>query len=360
METVTVGLGERAYDILIGNSTLPDLGTRCKALGLGTRVAIVTNPTVGAHYLAPTRNALADAGFDVSVCELPDGERYKNTDSINTIYDHLVDRRLDRGSFLVALGGGVIGDMTGFAAATFLRGIPFVQVPTTVVAQVDSSVGGKTGVNHPRGKNLIGAFHQPRLVLMDLDMLGTLPHRELLAGIAEVVKYGVIEDADFFDFLNANAKPLLALEPGVTARVVRRCCELKAQVVADDERETSGRRAILNYGHTVGHAIEAVTGYKEYLHGEAVGLGMVAAARIAHRLGRLAEAESEAQRALLERFGLPTEIPQHLDRAAIADAMGLDKKVASGKIRLILADRIGHVEMVPFSADEVRTLVKDL
>ncbi|MDH4229146.1 MAG: 3-dehydroquinate synthase [Nitrospirota bacterium] len=358
MEKVTVQLGERGYDILIGSATLPTLGAHCRTLGPGTAATIVTNQTVAAHYLTTVQSSLAKADFDVSVCELEDGERFKTIRSISHIHDHLVARRMDRNGLLVALGGGVIGDMAGFAAATFLRGIGFVQVPTTVVAQVDSSVGGKTGVNHPRGKNLIGAFHQPRLVFMDMNTLATLPRRELLAGIAEVIKYGVISDPVFFDYLEANVEEILALEPGVTAHVVRRCCELKAAVVADDERETSGRRAILNYGHTVGHALEAVTRYRRYLHGEAVGIGMVAAARIAHREGILDEDQMERQRTLLQRFGLPTEIPARIDRAAVADAMTLDKKAAGGHIRMVLAERIGQVKLVAFSAEKVRELVR--
>jgi len=242
MATLTVSLADRSYPIRIGAGTLSELGDACRKLELGDKAAVVTNPTVAAHYLAPVTRALKRAGFAVSVCEVPDGERFKTPRWVGRIHDHLVSERFDRGCFVVALGGGVVGDMAGFAAATFLRGIAYVQVPTTLVAQVDSSVGGKTGVNHPSGKNLIGAFHQPRLVHMDMEVLATLPKRELLAGIAEVVKYGVIADAGFFRYLERHVEPVLGLETKALTRVVRRCCEIKAEVVAQDERETGGRR----------------------------------------------------------------------------------------------------------------------
>jgi 3-dehydroquinate synthase len=360
MATLTVGLGDRSYPIRIGSGNLWDLGEACAGLGLGRKAAIVTNPTVAAPYLEPVRKSLKRAGFSATVFEVPDGERYKTTRWVNRIYDHLVSERFDRESFVVALGGGVVGDMAGFAAATFLRGIPFVQVPTTLVAQVDSSVGGKTGVNHPSGKNLIGAFHQPRLVHMDMETLATLPRRELLAGIAEVVKYGVIADPAFFAYLEKHADGVLALDAKVMARVVKRCCEIKADVVAADERETSGVRAILNYGHTVGHALEAVTRYRRYKHGEAVAVGMVAAARMAVRMGRLPAADADRQRDLLERFGLPVELPRRLDREDLLGAMTLDKKVRAGRIRMVLADRIGHVELVSLTGAETAGLLKAL
>jgi 3-dehydroquinate synthase len=360
MATLTVGLADRSYPIRIGAGTLWDLGEACAGLGLGKKTAIVTNPTVAAPYLEPVRRSLTRAGFAVTVCEVPDGERYKTTRWVGRIYDHLVSERFDRESFVTALGGGVVGDMAGFAAATFLRGIPFVQVPTTLVAQVDSSVGGKTGVNHPSGKNLIGAFHQPRLVHMDMETLATLPRRELLAGIAEVVKYGVIADPAFFEYLEGHVDGVLALDGKVMGAVVRRCCEIKAEVVAADERETSGVRAILNYGHTVGHALEAVTRYRRYKHGEAVAVGMVAAARMAVRMGRLAAPAAERQRELLMRFGLPVELPPRLDRDALLSAMNLDKKVRAGRIRMVLADRIGHVELVALTGAEAESLLKAL
>lgn len=360
MATVAVALADRSYEIRIGSGTLGALGEACRKLGLGPRAAVVTNPTVAAHYLGPVTRSLEKAGFSVSTFELPDGERHKHLRWIARMYDHLVGERFDRGCFLVALGGGVIGDMAGFAAATYLRGIPFVQVPTTVVAQVDSSVGGKTGVNHPSGKNLIGAFHQPRLVQVDLEVLSTLPRRELLAGIAEVVKYGVIADPAFFAYLERHVDRVLALEPKTLARVVRRCCEIKAEVVAEDEREVSGRRAILNYGHTVGHALEAVTRYRRYKHGEAVAVGMVAAARMAVALGALKPDAAGAVEGLLSRFGLPTALPPRVSRDDLLTAMGLDKKAKGGHIRMILPDRIGHVELVSLAPREVAGLLAAL
>jgi 3-dehydroquinate synthase len=358
--TVAVGLGDRSYEIRIGSGTLGALGEACRGLDLGSKAAVVTNPTVAAHYLKPAVRSLEKAGFAVSVFEVPDGERHKRLSWIARLYDHLVSERFDRRCFLVALGGGVIGDMAGYAAATYLRGIPFIQVPTTVVAQVDSSVGGKTGVNHPSGKNLIGAFHQPALVHVDLKVLATLPRRELLAGIAEVVKYGVIADAAFFNDLERHVDEVLALDPTAMARVVKRCCEIKAQVVAEDEREVSGRRAILNYGHTVGHALEAVTRYRRYRHGEAVAVGMVAAARMAVALGRLKDDAARAVEGLLSRFGLPTALPPRVDRGELLSAMGLDKKVAKGRIRMVLPDRIGHVDLVPLVPGEVAGLLAAL
>jgi 3-dehydroquinate synthase len=358
MATLKVSLGERSYPIRIGAGTLPDLGPACRALKLGAKAAVVTNPTVGERYLEPVARSLRGAGFATSVMEVPDGERFKTPRWVGRIHDHLVTERFDRSCFVVALGGGVVGDMAGFAAATFLRGIPFVQVPTTVVAQVDSSVGGKTGVNHPSGKNLIGAFHQPRLVHMDMDTLTTLPKRELLAGIAEVVKYGVIADPKFFAYLEGHVADVLALERPVLARVVRRCCEIKADVVAADERETTGHRAILNYGHTVGHALEAVTRYRRYKHGEAVAIGMVAAARMAVARGSLKAPAAEAQEALLAAFGLPTRLPRGIDRGALVEAMGLDKKAREGRIRVVLADRIGRVKLVSLAPAEVAGLLK--
>jgi len=358
--TVAVALADRSYEIRIGSGTLGALGDACRKLDLGPKAAVVTNPTVAAHYLAPVTRSLEKAGFDVSTFEVPDGERHKRLNWISRLYDHLVGERFDRGCFLVALGGGVVGDMAGYAAATYLRGVPFVQVPTTVVAQVDSSVGGKTGVNHPSGKNLIGAFHQPRLVQVDLGVLATLPRRELLAGIAEVVKYGVIADAAFFAFLERHVDRLLGLEAKALARVVKRCCEIKAEVVAEDERETTGRRAVLNYGHTVGHALEAVTRYRRYRHGEAVAIGMVAAARMAVALGRLAPKAADAVASVLARFGLPTALPKGVSKDALLEAMGLDKKAKAGHIRMILPDRIGHVELVSLSPREVAGLLKTL
>jgi len=358
--TVAVALADRSYKIRIGSGTLAALGDACRKLDLGAKAAVVTNPTVAALYLAPVTRSLEKAGFQVSTFEVPDGERHKHLRWIARLYDHLVSERFDRSCFLVALGGGVVGDMAGFAAATYLRGVPFVQVPTTVVAQVDSSVGGKTGVNHPSGKNLIGAFHQPAQVHVDLSVLATLPRRELLGGIAEVVKYGVIADADFFAYLERHVDKVLALDPKALSRVVGRCCEIKAEVVAEDEREVSGRRAILNYGHTVGHALEAVTRYRRYKHGEAVAIGMAAAARMAVALGTLKPDAAAAVEGLLTRFGLPTALPRRVPREDLLAAMGLDKKVKAGHIRMVLPDRIGRVGLVSLPPREVAGLLAAL
>ncbi len=357
MEKVRVALADRAYDILIGHGVLGALGGAVAGAGLKGKCVVVTNPTVGALYADATVASLTSAGFEVSLCELPDGERYKTTKYIGRIYDHLLEAGLDRHGFIVALGGGVIGDMAGFAAATFLRGIPFVQVPTTVVAQVDSSVGGKTGVNHPKGKNLIGAFYQPKLVYMDMQVLSTLPERELLAGIAEVIKYGVIADRVFFDYLTGHVDKILALDPDIMARVVGRCCEIKAQVVAEDERETSGRRAILNYGHTVGHAIEAVTKYRTYKHGEAVAIGMIAASRIARDLGRMGAKDVDTQATLLKAFGLPVAMPKGLNEDQLVAALGHDKKAEAGQVKMVLPSAIGHVDLVPLSPRRIGDLL---
>ncbi len=353
MASLTVALGQRAYHIHIGAEGLDQLGHQLGPLMLGRKATIVTNPTVGALYLQRTQTTLTESGYDVTVCEIPDGESYKSMEWLAHIHDHLLVERLGRKDFIVALGGGVIGDLAGFAAATYLRGIPFVQVPTTVVAQVDSSVGGKTGVNHARGKNLIGAFYQPLMVTMDMSLLTTLPTRELIAGLAEVVKYGMIYDRKLFNLLVASVEPLLALEPEVWGQVVRRCCEIKAEVVAADERETSGLRAILNYGHTVGHVVEAVTGYGTYKHGEAVAIGMSVAARMAVKQGRMPADDAHKQDALLTALGLPTSLPDGLKRGPFLDALSLDKKADGATIKMVLCTGIGQVELVPLTPDDI-------
>ena len=253
---------------------------------------MVTNPVVGAYYLEPVRNALADAGYDVYVVEIPDGEEYKNFETLKSIYDSLIEFGFDRSSLIVALGGGVVGDIAGFAAATYLRGIPFVQVPTTLLAQVDSSVGGKTGINHEKGKNLIGAFYQPGFVLIDTSTLDTLPEREYLSGLAEVAKYGIVLDGNLFDFMSANAGKLLDRDKESLLTVIKRSCSIKASIVEKDEKE-AGLRAVLNYGHTIGHAVETLTCYKRYTHGEAVAIGMAQAARFSEFMGFSGKAETE-------------------------------------------------------------------
>lgn len=339
MEHVDVGLGERSYRIGIGTALIGSLGDTCRSLGLGRTVAVITNTTVGPLYGDMVRDSLAAAGFSVHVVTVPDGEEYKNLETLNHIYDALISSGLDRGSFIVALGGGVVGDMAGFAAATYLRGIPFVQVPTTLLAQVDSSVGGKTGVNHPLGKNLIGAFHQPRHVLIDLDTLDTLPAREYAAGLAEVVKYGAVLDGEFFSLLEESRDRILKRDKEALRAIVSRSCAIKARVVAADERE-AGMRAVLNYGHTLGHAVEALTGFKKFLHGEAVAMGMVQAARISEARDLASREDTERLAALLTGLGLPVELPA-FPLADYLESMMHDKKVRDGGLTFVLNRGIG-------------------
>jgi 3-dehydroquinate synthase len=343
MHTVNVSLGDRSYDIEIGTS-LDRTGERLKDLGFGRKMALITNPTVKKLYGRRVVDSLKAAGFMVMSIEVPDGEQYKNLDWANAIYTALLTNYFDRTSALVALGGGVIGDLTGFAAATFMRGVPFVQVPTTLLAMVDSSVGGKTGVNHPMGKNMIGAFHQPRKVLMDLTVLTSLQMEEFLSGMAEVIKYGVIRDAAFFAYLETNREKILALDIDVMKHLVRRSCEIKAEVVSKDERE-GGLRAILNYGHTVGHAIEKAEEYT-MRHGHAVAIGMVAAARLALKTGLCDPSVPGRVEQLIKSYGLPTELSS-LNRKPTAmglmDTMRIDKKVEGGKVKFVLPKKIGEV-----------------
>src|SRR5215510_13354026 len=285
METVTVNLGPRSYPICLGRGLLSDLGALLREQHLTAgRVAVVTDSVVGKIYRERVVATLAAAGFDVRVIEIPAGEEHKNLAWLAFLYDKLIEGRIERRSPLIALGGGVIGDLTGFAAATFQRGLPFIQVPTTLLAQVDASVGGKTAINHPAGKNLIGAFYQPRLVVIDVDTLKTLPRREFLAGVAEVIKYGVILSPDLFSLLEEDLMSFLQLDPSLLTEVIRTCCQLKALVVEEDETE-GDYRAILNFGHTLGHAIENATEYKRFLHGEAVAIGMVFAAQLSCKRG---------------------------------------------------------------------------
>jgi len=345
VHTVEVDLGERSYPIHVGSGALsaelllPQLA--------GTQVAIITNTVVAPLCLPVLERALAGSNARVDILELPDGEQAKTLENYTSILDFLIEHRHNRTTTVIALGGGVVGDMAGFAAATYQRGVNFIQIPTTLLAQVDSSVGGKTAVNHPRGKNLIGAFYQPRAVLADIDLLRTLPQRELRAGLAEVLKYGVICDAEFFQWIGDNATALLALDGAAVSHAVMRSCQLKAQVVAADERE-GGIRAILNFGHTFGHAIEALTGYSSYLHGEAVAIGMVMAADLSWRLGLLERADAQRIRRALVALELPVVAPP-LDPAAMLNAMGLDKKVLDGRLRLVLCRAIGDA----FVSDEI-------
>ena len=349
---VSVSLGERSYDIRIKPGILGEAGPSLSALGVSGKVGVVTNPIVGRLYAPGVLRSLRAAGLDASTIMLPEGERAKSLSSVSVILDALVKARFERGSALVALGGGVIGDLTGFAASIYMRGIPFVQIPTTLVAQVDSSVGGKTGVNHPLGKNLIGTFFQPRLVLVDPDTLRTLPPREWAAGLAEVIKYGVIADEDFFAYLEQQMDRLMKLEPEPVGRVIARSCEIKASVVAQDEREADLRR-ILNYGHTIGHALESLGGYRKLIHGEAVAIGMVQEADLARHLGRCAPEVVERQRALVRRAGLPDALPP-VTFGRLWAAMQHDKQVAQGRLHCVLPERIGRVVVQPLEREACR------
>ncbi|HEX9742464.1 MAG TPA: 3-dehydroquinate synthase [Nitrospiraceae bacterium] len=349
---ISVSLAERSYDIRIKPGLLGEIGPCLSALGLKDRVGVVTNQIVGRLYAPGLLRSLRAAGFDASTIVLPEGERAKSMRSVSSILNALVEARFERGSALVALGGGVIGDLTGFAASIYMRGIPFVQVPTTLVAQVDSSVGGKTGVNHPLGKNLIGTFSQPRLVLVDPDTLRTLPPREWVAGLAEVIKYGVIADAEFFTYLEQQMDRLLKLESEPVSRVIARSCEIKASIVEQDERESDLRR-ILNYGHTIGHALESLGGYRKLIHGEAIAIGMVQEADLARHLGLCATDVVDRQRALVRRAGLPDAMPK-TTFGKLWTAMQHDKKVAQGRIYCVLPERIGRVVIQPLEQEACR------
>src|SRR5450830_562861 len=338
MQTLKVELADRSYPIHIGKNLLSDASLILPYLKR-KHVAIVTNTTVAPLYLDKLSQTLQAAGVKVISIILPDGEAYKNSETLNTIYDVLLQNRCERSTTLIALGGGVIGDLTGYAAATYLRGVPFIQVPTTLLSQVDSSVGGKTGINHPLGKNMIGAFYQPQLVLADIGTLQTLPAREFAAGMAEVIKYGLIRDADFFDWLELNMASLMQLNEAALSYAIYRSCQNKADVVAKDEHE-QGERALLNLGHTFGHAIENAMGYGVWLHGEAVAAGTMMAADLSQRMGWLAQADVARIQKSFEAANLPIAAPS-LGVERYLDLMGLDKKVENGKIRLILQQGIG-------------------
>ncbi|MGQ0442841.1 MAG: 3-dehydroquinate synthase [Methylophilaceae bacterium] len=338
MQTLHMALGDRSYSIHIGTGLIekPEFILPCLAR---KQVAIVSNTTVAPLYLQKLAKPLRDAGVSVIEIVLPDGEAYKNSDTLTLIYDALLQHRCERSTTLIALGGGVIGDVTGYAAATYLRGVPFIQIPTTLLSQVDSSVGGKTGINHPLGKNMIGAFYQPKVVLADINTLATLPPRELSAGVAEVIKYGLIRDKDFFDWLELNIAKLMKLDETVISEAIYRSCRNKAEVVVADEHET-GERALLNLGHTFGHAIENAMGYGVWLHGEAVAAGTMLAADLSQRMGWLQAEEMARIEAIFRAAKLPTTAPL-LGIERYLDLMGLDKKVQDGKIRLVLQQGIG-------------------
>lgn len=342
-QQVVIDLGERSYPIFIGAGLLGD-PTTYQDLPASNTALIVSNDTVAPLYAQSLQRALQGQYSRVLQVALPDGEAHKDWPTLQLIFDALLANGCDRKTVLFALGGGVVGDMTGFAAACYMRGVPFVQVPTTLLAQVDSSVGGKTAINHPLGKNMVGAFYQPQRVICDLDVLQTLPARELSAGLAEIIKYGPIADMAFLDWIEANIEALLAREPVALAYAIRRSCEIKAEVVGQDERET-GLRAILNFGHTFGHAIESGLGYGQWLHGEGVGCGMVMAARLSQRLGLVDAAFVDRLRTLIQRAGLPVTGP----RLSPADSAGrylelmrVDKKAEAGEIRFVVIDAPGH------------------
>jgi len=338
MQTLQVALGDRTYPIHIGSQLLSKADLILPYLKR-KQVAIVSNSTVAPLYMANISEPLKAAGVNVIEIILPDGEAYKNNETLNLIYDALLKNRCERNTTLIALGGGVIGDLTGYAAATYLRGVPFIQVPTTLLSQVDSSVGGKTGINHPLGKNMIGAFYQPKLVLADTDTLKTLPSRELSAGVAEVIKYGLIRDVDFFSWLEINMSKLMALDEAVLSYAIYRSCQNKAEVVAADEHET-GERALLNLGHTFGHAIENAMGYGVWLHGEAVAAGTMLAAGLSLKQGWLSEQDVHRMNAIFKAANLPLNPPK-LGANRYLELMQLDKKVADGQIRLVLQKAIG-------------------
>jgi 3-dehydroquinate synthase len=359
---INVNLPQQSYEIAIAPAGIDQLGEMMSHLKLGKKVLLVSNPAIFKHYGERAVASLEAAEFEVTTCTLQPGERYKTLSSVQKIYDTALENRIERSSTMVALGGGVIGDMTGFAAATWLRGINFVQVPTSLLAMVDAAIGGKTGVNHPQGKNLIGAFHQPRLVLIDPEVLKTLPMREFRAGMAEVIKYGVIWDAELFAEMEASKRldQLRYVNPELIESILTRSCQAKADVVGKDEKE-AGLRAILNYGHTIAHAVESLTGYKVVNHGEAVAIGMVAAGQIAVELGMWQKEEAERQDALIEKAGLPTKLPDGIDIEAIIESLQLDKKVQAGKVRFILPTQIGVVtitDQVP--SDIIRQVLKGM
>jgi 3-dehydroquinate synthase len=331
MQSLKVNLGERSYPIYVGAGILERAGELLTRAGLRGKVAIVTNPVVAQLYLDTAHDALNRAGFDVTPVLIPDGEEHKNLQSLASIYDGLIAARLERKSCVFALGGGVIGDLAGLAAATYLRGVPYVQVPTTLLAQVDSSVGGKTGVNHADGKNLIGAFYQPKLVLIDVAVLRSLPKRELVAGLAEVIKYGIIEDPALFSLLEQGVEKIIGLQREMLTRVIATSCAIKARVVEADEREDD-YRAVLNFGHTVGHALEAATGYRQLLHGEAVGVGMVKAAALSASQGFCDDTTIKRITALIQRAGLPSDMPWKSTKKLPAEK--LNSSCASASVRL--------------------------
>jgi len=345
-ELLKVGLGERTYPIIIGSGVVDDLPNYLSESRFPTNVVIITNDTVNSLLGDNLLSILESVGLTASVISIEDGEQHKSLSTLSFIYDELVYNNVDRSTGIIALGGGVVGDISGFAAATFLRGIDYMQIPTTLLSQVDSSVGGKTAVNHPDGKNLIGSFNQPKLVCIDIALLETLPEREYLAGIAEIIKYGIIKDREFFKWLKLNRIALINKEPEALVHAIKTSCQIKADIVEIDEKESS-IRAILNYGHTFGHAVEALTDYREYLHGEAVAIGMVIAARYSELLGFCGGSEVTEIIEILQQYGLPVKAPDFSTERYL-EAMMHDKKVKGGKLNMVLNHEIGQcsVEMI--------------
>jgi 3-dehydroquinate synthase len=344
MKKVTVDLGERSYDISIGSGNLSGLGERLKHFHFSPNIAVVSNPTVFTLYGDQVTSSLEEAGFGYFSVIIPDGEEYKDYTWTYHILTEFLKMGLDRNSCVVALGGGVIGDITGFAASTYMRGIHFVQVPTTLLAQVDSSVGGKTGVNHNMGKNMIGTFYQPRLVWIDVKTLCTLQRRDFISGIAEVIKYGIIYDAELFEYMEKKRDDILALDPAALAHIIKQSCAIKAEVVMQDERE-SGIRAILNFGHTIGHAVETETHYQQYTHGEAVALGMCLEARLSETLGLIKPDVTKRIIQLVEAYKLPTCLPDKVNPERLLGHMARDKKTYAGEMTFILPRKIGEVSI---------------
>ncbi len=353
-EEIRVSLGDRSYPIVIGAGWLAHVGERVRqAVGAkAIRAAVVSDSRVAPLYAPRVSGALRASGFTVTEIQIPEGEQHKNLAWLALLYDRLIEAQIERSSPVVAVGGGVVGDLAGFAAATALRGVPLVQVPTTLLAQVDAAIGGKTAINHAAGKNLIGAFYQPRLVAIDVDTLRTLPRREYVAGLAEVVKYGAILDAELFGRLEQNVEGVLRQDPALLVNIVSRCCRLKADVVESDETE-GGYRAILNFGHTIGHAIETLTEYRRLLHGEAVGIGMICAARLSRAVVSLPRGDVDRLERLLHAFGVPTQVPPDLQKEQIALAIEADKKASGGKIKFVCLESIGKTRFVALSAAEI-------
>lgn len=358
MREIWVSLPNNSYPIRIKPSSLGHLGSSLRGIGAEGQVALVTNPKVDRLYGKSLREGLRKADLVTIKMTVPEGERYKTLSSVKSLYDKLIAHRFERKSFLMALGGGVVGDLAGFVAATYLRGIRLVHIPTTLVAQVDSSIGGKTGVDHAKGKNLIGSFYQPKMVYVDPSVLSTLENREFRSGLAEVAKYGVIADADFFGFLEKEADRILAREPAPLLHLIERCCEIKANVVQEDERE-SGLRRTLNFGHTIGHALETLGGYRRFLHGEAISIGMVAATKIAFLLGFCKEEDIRRLSVLLTRFGLPVSLPK-VKVTDILNIVTVDKKVENRKVQFVLPERIGGVTVLGLEMKELSGFLRTL